>query len=433
MTAKGRPPQDPLDLSGEFRKYIGKQVSYATHGIHRYPAKFIPQVPRFCMESYSDVGESVLDPFMGSGTTLLEAFFCGRSSYGIDIHPLAKLIAKVKITPLEPELLGEAAKNLLTGIRRDSQDNSKWTPEIPNRDHWFRPHVLSELATIKKHVWSIKDRDHQDFFKVCFSSIIRRVSNSDNDSLIPEVTSFQKKLDEQGKNSYDAIARFENTVKNRMMDAETFWRLSTEVAAKYRRTPKAHIVGKDAREISLEDSSIDMAVTSPPYASAVHYVSVHKLEMHWLDLLKDHAALDTKIVGSARAYVEDYGPWEPRTSIPALTSVLEELVSREKKSAYIVYNYFDQMRRNINEVNRVLKKNGRYCIVIGENTFRRVRIPTYQILEDIATRSGFELERTFVYDVINRHLDIPRWNDSRIEKDHILVLRKKKDRPSECL
>src|SRR4030042_1773477 len=80
------------DLSGEFRKYIGRQVSYATHGIHRYPAKFIPQIPRFCMESYSKVGDTILDPFVGSGTTLLEAYISGRDSMGIDIHPLARLI-----------------------------------------------------------------------------------------------------------------------------------------------------------------------------------------------------------------------------------------------------------------------------------------------------------------------------------------------------
>jgi len=426
-------PQRPLDLSGEFRKYVGKQVSYATHGIHRYPAKFIPQVPRFCLESYSDVGDTVLDPFMGSGTTLLESFFCGRNSCGIDIHPLAKLIAKVKITPLEPSRLCEVADVLIRRIMADEEDNGKWAPDIPNRDHWFRPQVLSELATIKKNIWSMKKGDQQDFFKVCLSSIVRRVSNSDNDSLIPEVTSFQKKLDEQGKTSYDAITRFENTVRNRMIDVADFWKLYSEVADKYRKIPSARIVGRDAREIALEDSSIDLAVTSPPYASAVHYVSVHKLEMHWLGLLKDQAELDTRIVGSARAYIQDYGPWEPKTSIPQLTSVLAELIEREKKSAYIAYNYFDQMRKNINEVNRVLKKNGRYCIVIGENTFRRVRIPTYSILGAIATRSGFELERTYVYDIINRHLDIPRWNDSRIEKDHILILKKKKERPSESL
>ena len=180
--------QSPSDLSGEFRKYIGKQVSYATHGIHRYPAKFIPQVPRCCMEAYSDAGDSVLDPFMGSGTTLLESFFCGRNSYGIDIHPLAKLIAKVKITPLEPVGLNEVAEDLIARVKSDQEDNSEWIPEIPNRDHWFRRSVLDELATVKKNIWSMKKGDQQDFFKVCLSSIVRKVSNSDSDSLIPEVT-----------------------------------------------------------------------------------------------------------------------------------------------------------------------------------------------------------------------------------------------------
>jgi hypothetical protein len=101
-------------------------------------------------------------------------------------------------------------------------------------------------------------------------------------------------------------------------------------------------------------------------------------------------------------------------------------MARDKKSAFIVYKYFDGMRKNFDEVNRVLKRNRNYCVVVGENTFRRVRIPTYRILADIASRSGFELKDLFVYDVINRHLDIPRWNDSRIEKDYILVLTKKR-------
>lgn len=411
-----------VDLSGEFRKYIGKQVSYATHGIHRYPAKFIPQVPRFCIESHSDVGDDVLDPFMGSGTTLLESFILGRNSYGIDIHPLARLIAKVKTTPLDPDTLSAMAGELLANIRSERDDNDSWVPEIPNREHWFRPTVLSELATIKKNVWALRKSNYKDFFKICFSSIIRKVSNSDDDSLIPEVTSFQRKLDEQGKTSYDALSRFENTVKNKQIDAASFWKLSQEVSEKYKDLPEVNIVGNEARDIALEDGSIDLAVTSPPYASAVHYVSVHKLEMYWLDLISSTAELDSRVVGTARAYVADYRSWEPRSNIPELANVLDELVAKDKKSAYIVYKYFEEMRKNFVEVHRVLKRNGRYCVVVGENTFRKVRIPTYRILCSIAGRSGFEMTNAYVYDVINRHLDIPRWNDSRIERDYILVL-----------
>jgi DNA modification methylase len=415
----------PRDLSGEFKKYIGKQVSYATHGIHKYPAKFIPQIPRFCIESYSNNGDSVLDPFMGSGTTLLESYVSGRDSYGIDIHPLARLIAKVKTTPIDPDALSPLAERLLRDVDADAGDNSSWIPEIPNRDHWFRENVLGELATIKKHVWALRDGDSKDFFKICFSSIIRKVSNSDNDSLIPEVTSFQKKLDEQGKNSYDAFSKFENSVRGRLLDATDLWHISKEVKEKYGKEPRVSIVGKDARDIQLKDSSIDIAVTSPPYASAVHYVSVHKLEMFWLNMIKRTSELDSRAVGTARAYVSEYGSWEPRTNLPRLEPILNELLQKDRKSAYIVYKYFDGMRKNFDEVNRVLKRNARYCVVVGENTFRRVRIPTYKILADAAVMSGFELEGLFVYDVINRHLDIPRWNDSRIERDYILVLQRK--------
>ncbi len=423
----------PVDLSEELGRYIGKQVSYATHGIHRYPAKFIPQIPRFCLESFSKVGDDVLDPFMGSGTTLLESYILGRNSYGVDIHPLARLIAKVKTTPVSPGHLESLSEQLLGRIRADDGDNSDWVPEIPNRDHWFRPEVLRDLATIKKHVWRMRKGDSQDFFKICFSSIIRKMSNSDADSLIPEVTSFRKKLDEQGRTSFDSISKFENTVRNKLIDAEGLWRISKEVEEEYWSPPVAKIIGNDARDVLLGDSHVDLAITSPPYASAVHYVSVHKLEMYWLDLLSDIAKLDGRVVGTSRAYVNEYRPWEPKTEIPELGTLLKELVEKEKKSAYIVYKYFDDMRKNFIEVNRVLKRNGRYCMVVGENTFRKVRIPTYAILARIACNCGFELKGSYVYDVINRHLDIPRWNNSRIEKDYILVLQRRRTPSMDCL
>ncbi len=422
-----------LDLSDELRKYIGRRVSYATHGIHRYPAKFIPQIPRFCLEAYSDPGDKVLDPFMGSGTTLLESYIAGRDSYGIDIHPLARLIAKVKTTPLDTEVLSSLASRLLEDIREDDEDEEGWVPEIPNREHWFRPHVLKDLARIKRNIWTMRKGDYQDFFKICFSSIIRKVSNSDDDSLIPEVTSFQRKLDEQGKTSYDSLGRFENTVRNKLLDAADLWRLSEEVVEKYGKEPKVRIIGRDARDMDLKDCSIDLAITSPPYVSAVHYVSVHKLEMFWLDMITETSELDGKVVGTARAYLPEYRDWEPRTRVGELSIVLSELRAKDKKSAYVVNKYFEEMRKNLCETNRVLTRNGRYCIVVGENTFRRVRIPTYKIIMRIAELAGFELERTFVFDVINRHLDIPRWNDSRIEKDHILILRRRRGAKCESL
>ena len=75
-------------------------TAYLTHGLHPYPAKFIPQIPNALIQELSSVGETVGDIFCGSGTTLLEALQLKRHAVGIDANPLATLITKAKTTPL---------------------------------------------------------------------------------------------------------------------------------------------------------------------------------------------------------------------------------------------------------------------------------------------------------------------------------------------
>jgi site-specific DNA-methyltransferase (cytosine-N4-specific) len=87
------------------------------HGIHPYPAKFIPQIPRALLKLFHPGDDSpVLDPFCGSGTTLVEAMFAGMPSIGIDVHPLATLIAKVKTTPINASVV-EAGRGVCRRAR----------------------------------------------------------------------------------------------------------------------------------------------------------------------------------------------------------------------------------------------------------------------------------------------------------------------------
>jgi len=412
------------DISDRFRKYIGRQVSYFTHGIHRYPAKFIPQVPRFCLDKYSRPGDSVIDPFMGSGTTLLEAMLMGRDCYGIDIHPLARLITKVKLTPIDQRELKSAAESLIKSIDSDGDDNRSCIPEIPNFDHWFREEVANELATIKKHIWQLPKGDIRDFLTICFSSVIRRVSNSDDFSLIPEVTTFQKKLVEQEKVDFDAKTRFENTVRQRMIDVQDLNKALAKSRKKYKHEPDVSIIGRDARDIDLEDESIDLGITSPPYASAVHYVSVHKLEMYWLDIMAIDPELDKRIVGTIKAYANEYNNWSPGGILPEIDSLVRKVAESDQKSGYILHRYFVDMRKSFDEMHRVLCSDGAYCVVAGENMLKKTKIPTFKLLRLLAMDVGFKSEAVFDYDIINRHLDVPRWNNSAIQQDHIIVLRK---------
>ncbi len=92
-----------------------KQTRYITHGYYTYPAKFIPQLAARLISELTRAGDTVADPFMGSGTTIVEALVQGRRAIGVDINPVAHLVAKVKSTPIDPALLAREYERLESG------------------------------------------------------------------------------------------------------------------------------------------------------------------------------------------------------------------------------------------------------------------------------------------------------------------------------
>ena len=91
-----------IDYSWAFSDKTRKDTSYITHGYHRYPAKFIPQIVSRLADKYTKEGDLIVDPFGGCGTTLVESKIMGRPSVGVDINPVAVLITKAKVTPIDP-------------------------------------------------------------------------------------------------------------------------------------------------------------------------------------------------------------------------------------------------------------------------------------------------------------------------------------------
>src|SRR5260370_736985 len=117
----------------------------------------IPQIANRLIQERSSVGDTVLDPFCGSGTVLTEALILGRNGVGSDINPLAHLIAKVKTTLIEPAELVKSSTRLLQSIedkfelRRTGEYHAR-TPYFENIGHWFTKRVIEELAIVKEQV-----------------------------------------------------------------------------------------------------------------------------------------------------------------------------------------------------------------------------------------------------------------------------------------
>jgi DNA modification methylase len=103
---------EKVDDSWSFKELDRSETSYLTHSYHTYPAKFIPQLAARLINENTNIGELVCDPFMGSGTTLVEAIVHGKRAYGTDINPVAVLITKAKTTPIEPQRLERKVSSL---------------------------------------------------------------------------------------------------------------------------------------------------------------------------------------------------------------------------------------------------------------------------------------------------------------------------------
>jgi hypothetical protein len=155
---------------------------YASHSFHAFPAKFPPQLPAKFIQSLTKPGETVLDPMMGSGTTVLEAFLLGRKAIGFDIDPLALLLTKTKITPIHPHQVLVLGREIVHRAkisfheRRNEIEyelNTFWDEETKDFiNYWFAKDVQIALKAILNEIEKVDNEDIKDFFKLSFSAII---------------------------------------------------------------------------------------------------------------------------------------------------------------------------------------------------------------------------------------------------------------------
>ena len=133
-------------LSGDL-DYHNYDTSYASHDFHAFPAKFPPQLPERFIRDLTETNDVVLDPMMGSGTTIVESILRGRNAVGFDIDPLARLITRVKCTPLNAVKASDAGKQVVAGAAARIADHpgelervlsTRWEKKTQKFvDYWF--------------------------------------------------------------------------------------------------------------------------------------------------------------------------------------------------------------------------------------------------------------------------------------------------------
>ena len=168
-------------LSSNF-DFHGTDRAYASHNFHSLPAKFPPQLSRKFIQWLTGSGDLVLDPMMGSGTTILEAFLLDRRSVGFDIDPLALRLCKAKVTAASVERLAETGHQVLEQANFALQHDTDLLVNLLNSrfdgasyefvNYWFLPETQFELIALIHQIEKVQDRIIREFLELVFSAII---------------------------------------------------------------------------------------------------------------------------------------------------------------------------------------------------------------------------------------------------------------------
>ena len=360
-----------------------KDTTYLTHNYHPFPAKFIPHLPQILIKQFSEVGNMVFDPFSGSGTTLVEATLLGRHSIGTDINPISVLASKVKSTALSTREIELIEKCISVLQESDPKaDHSKHIPEFHGRDHWFMTHVQNELAMLRSIITTLTqpESNTRHFLDLAFSSIVNLVSNQDSDTRYAAV----EKDIAIGKPTKLLIKRIELMLE-RMKD---FVSKAEDVTADVRLTDSRHLG-------FIEDASIDLLVTSPPYANTYDYYLYHKHRMNWLGLNWREAMHD-------------------------------EIGSRQKHSSKKeeIDQYVEDMQQSFVHFARILKPDAYAIFIIGDSVIRDVLHKADDIVRNISEPLGFEWVDCVTYDLGLASKMFSRSFRRTDKEEHIILLRR---------
>lgn len=387
-----------IDPTWSFSDKTRKDTAYVTHGYHRYPAKFIPQVVSRLVEKYTKEGDFIVDPFGGCGTTIVESKVMGRPSIAVDINPVAVLITKAKITPIDPKKIEEAVSTLKIKLETYNEKIKVKVPKHERIDYWFKPEEKRRLAFILSEILKVKDTDTQDFFFCAFSNILKNCSIWMQKSNKP-TRDFEKIPSEP-------IKMFLRQIKMMLRGNEQLFNLLSKKG--YLKT-SSKVICTDARTIPTKDDSVNLIVTSPPYVTSYEYADLHQLTALWLEHTKDLSDFRKRFIGTSSHHKK-----EIVLNSSIAEKIRKNLLEKDKKTAEEVSMYFSEMNQVFSEMKRILKKGGKTCIVIGNTSLKSVAILNAEVFAEQLQNLGLK-----IIDVIKREIpskNLPSVRDKKTGK-----------------
>ncbi len=436
---KGQP-----NLLGNIVPKRARDIRYLTHSAHEYKGRFYPQIAKSLL-NYAGVkaGDTVLDPFCGSGTTLVESFLFGINAIGVDINPIAYLITKAKVKSLTLQqkdlmvvrkLFANLAGNAdWEGVELEKHSNNL---DIEYLMSWFPVCNLKKIIFIQNRIATLPTEPLKLFSRVVLSNILKDFSFQE-----PSQLRTRRRVDVPPNNLADV---FEKNLNDQVERLEKFQELN-------RLDINAHVnnylgdVRNLLKSANLGKNSIDVVITSPPYATALPYVDTDRLSLFAFGYTDKSSfkELEKSLIGNREITKVNRIALDAELQKNFKSSILpDEVVAvlqkifflnvksdvgfRRKNTAAVFYKYFMDMYRGIGEVSRVLKRGKLAFFVVGNNRTtagnENIKVPTDDFVRLIAEKHDFQLVEKIPMSVQKSYMIHSK---NSINTESILVLRRK--------
>jgi DNA modification methylase len=464
--------QTLTNLPEAFWNFKNEDTREYTHGIHSYPAMMVCPISRNIIKIVKQIMpiNSLLDPFAGSGTVLVEGILAGISSVnGSDINPLALFLSKVKTKLIDINELQLCAVQLYNTLENqyskyktvinnidsfmqnelqlDLISKDRWgsnaptymqefytennldmdIPDFKNIGYWFRPKVILELSTIKKAVQQFNDKDIKEFIFIAFSETIRLVSNRRNG----EFKMFRMPIAKVEKHNPDVKKEFFKILNRNIEKMNDY----AEACNDLYDMPKVTIYSDNACELNnIPNNSIDLVVTSPPYGDSrttVAYGEFSRLSLQWLDMFeiteKEIMGIDRSLMGG----IKFRNGFEYSIPSTTLKNSLEKIAELDLERAGDVFSFYQDLDKSLSAIASKTKTDCYQFWVVGNRTVKGELLLTDQIISELAESHGLNHICTVGRSILNKvmpSLNSPT-NESgnksaTMTNEHIVILKK---------
>ncbi|RKU19215.1 DNA methyltransferase [Candidatus Poribacteria bacterium] len=379
------------DESWDFRESDTKEY---THCFHTYPAMMIPQIARKLLKTYGADGGWLLDPYCGTGTSLVEASLCGMHSVGCDINPLVRLIATAKSTQICPstldETLGKLNDDLFQVEFQEGRVPDAPIPEIPNLAYWFSEEVIRYLAYLRAWINKVEDEAVRNFILVAFSETVREVSYTRNG----EFKLYRMPVEKLEGFKPDVFGIFSKKLSRNRHGLAAFLekRKNVEVLVSEANTVQGEL------PMPRPLGGYDVVITSPPYGDSqttVAYGQYSRLAAEWIGLPNARKIDKLAMGGQHSKKILKDSPISP---------AIDKIRLVDEKRAREVSAFYIDLRCSINSIVQVLSRHATICYVVGNRRVKEVMLPTDEFIVDAFRQHGFTHKATIVRNIPNKRM-----------------------------